>query len=442
MKHLALSVALLACVCSATFAKASSPVLISLSPSTAVAGGPGFTLTVNGQNFTQWSSVLWNGSVRNTTFVSSNELQAGIPASDIASPGTATISVRNLHSLLPPSNHLTFTITSNGPPPLTILTTTLPEGTVQTGYAATLVAQGGTPPYTWGLVSGALPPGLFLSGAGVIAGTPTAVGTSYFTVQVRDSGNPQKSDTQPLSITISDGLAPPPPAPGYHLAFHDEFDTLSLSPNGYGNYSWYNPGMYWESAAPYSNIYDNNSILNLDWDRGQSPSDTSIATAAKDGSYYRAWRYGYFEARMRWDTVVGAWPAFWMIPEQGINCNGCETGELDIFEGQGAYPTTFWGNIHDWSNGSNRSQGRGVNLGSVDLSQFHTYGALWTPGQVSWYFDNQYLFSEPTYPVFDQQNYYLILGSQEGVNWQYGNLNGVTASTIKVNVDWVRVWQP
>ena len=56
-------------------------------------GGPGFTLTVNGGGFVAQSVVLWNGSPVATTYVSSRKLTAQIPASKIASPETAVISV-------------------------------------------------------------------------------------------------------------------------------------------------------------------------------------------------------------------------------------------------------------------------------------------------------------------------------------------------------------
>src|SRR5258705_10902624 len=46
------------------------PTLTTLSPSSAVAGGPAFTLTVNGSNFVSGSVVRWNGANRTTTFVS------------------------------------------------------------------------------------------------------------------------------------------------------------------------------------------------------------------------------------------------------------------------------------------------------------------------------------------------------------------------------------
>jgi YVTN family beta-propeller protein len=71
------------------------PSITSLSPSSVTAGGAGFTLTVNGSGFTSSSIVQWNGASRTTTFVSSTQLTAVIPASDIANPGTVQITVFN-----------------------------------------------------------------------------------------------------------------------------------------------------------------------------------------------------------------------------------------------------------------------------------------------------------------------------------------------------------
>jgi hypothetical protein len=66
-----------------------------LAPSAAIPGGPGFTLTVNGTGFVSSSVVNWNGSARVTQFVSSVQLTATIPASDIATPSTASVTVTN-----------------------------------------------------------------------------------------------------------------------------------------------------------------------------------------------------------------------------------------------------------------------------------------------------------------------------------------------------------
>jgi len=79
-------------------------------------------------------------------------------------------------------------------------------------YSATLGATGGygAGTYTFSLVSGTLPLDMTMSAGGILSGTPTAVGTSTFTVQVTSTqtGSPLTA-TQSFSITV--GLAPAPP---------------------------------------------------------------------------------------------------------------------------------------------------------------------------------------------------------------------------------------
>jgi hypothetical protein len=71
--------------------------------------------------------------------------------------------------------------------PLTIATTAFTNGTANALYTTTLAATGGTTPYVWSLVGGALAPGLTLNASsGVISGTPTRAGYSSFTVRVVD----------------------------------------------------------------------------------------------------------------------------------------------------------------------------------------------------------------------------------------------------------------
>jgi hypothetical protein len=71
------------------------PAIVSLSPNSANAGGAAFTVTITGYNFISSSSVQWNGSARTTTYTSGTQLQVQITASDIASSGSATLSVTN-----------------------------------------------------------------------------------------------------------------------------------------------------------------------------------------------------------------------------------------------------------------------------------------------------------------------------------------------------------
>ncbi len=85
-----------------------TPVLSSISPSSANAGCPCFTLTVKGSKFATGDVIDWNGNPLTTTFVSGTALKAWVPASDIANPGTAHITVINPSGAS--SNSKTFTI--------------------------------------------------------------------------------------------------------------------------------------------------------------------------------------------------------------------------------------------------------------------------------------------------------------------------------------------
>lgn len=72
----------------------SSSVLSFVSPSSATVGSQGFTITANGSGFTTGALILWNGTQLVTTLVSSVQLTAPVPASDLASTGTVQVAVQ------------------------------------------------------------------------------------------------------------------------------------------------------------------------------------------------------------------------------------------------------------------------------------------------------------------------------------------------------------
>jgi uncharacterized repeat protein (TIGR01451 family) len=116
-----------------------APALTSLIPNSAYAGSPAFSLTLNGSNFVGSSTVLWNGSARTTTYLSSTQLQAAITAADIAAAGTATITVSTPAPGGGVSNGLTFTIQ---PPPAPVLTSLAPSSAFAGGAAFGLTVNG------------------------------------------------------------------------------------------------------------------------------------------------------------------------------------------------------------------------------------------------------------------------------------------------------------
>jgi len=115
---------------------------------------------------------------------------------------------------------------------------TLPAAYIGVPYDSSLVAIGGTYPYTWSLASGSLPPGLSLTVGGFIVGTATQLGTFNFTLQVTDSGSPPYVVPQPVSFKVTptpltDLGGPLSPAP-VNVLYHSQIPGSGGTPP----YSW------------------------------------------------------------------------------------------------------------------------------------------------------------------------------------------------------------
>lgn len=89
----------------------SLPTLTAILPTSTCAGGPGFSLALQGTGYTNGATGRANGSLRTTSFLNSTRVNIAMQASDIASPGTVSIDL--LGSL--PAGGLT------GSQPLTVL---------------------------------------------------------------------------------------------------------------------------------------------------------------------------------------------------------------------------------------------------------------------------------------------------------------------------------
>jgi hypothetical protein len=147
------------------------------------------------------------GKTPYTWSISSGTLPAGLSlnASTGVISGTPTTNgTKSLTFKVTDANGKTasksISITINAAPP-TITTTALADGYGNYSYSQTLAASGGKTPYSWSLASGSLPVGLTLAAStGVITGMPTTIGTSSFTVKVKDANN--ASSTKTLSISV------------------------------------------------------------------------------------------------------------------------------------------------------------------------------------------------------------------------------------------------
>lgn len=269
--------------------------------------------------------------------------------------------------------------------------------------------------------------------------------------------------TQVLSASAA---APQAPAPARaasftNLAFHDDFTSLATidrTATGKPGHLWFTDRPFgWGTTAPES-LSASNSVLTIN-QTTKSPN-YGIGTVSPTSKEGRGFTFGYFEARLSFDpsnsTRSEGWPSFWGLSKDHIagRPSRPRSAELDFFEayndpGQ-PFENIFAGTLHDWSlDGAEVDRGSYGNnvhrLDKVDFTQWHTYGCLWQPGKVTWYFDGKPIhtqtYSADAPPVpntgnhaagtfsnldSDPEGQALILGS--GVNYP-------------LKVDWVRVWQ-
>ena len=162
-------------------------------------------------------------------------------------------------------------------PPLTLLTQTLPNAVVGQQYPATkLSVSGGSPPLTFKVTAGNLPPGLQLdSGSGTISGPATQTGAYSFTVTVTDSANGSSSQGfQILAVMqlINTTACPLPTA--------TELQSYSAPLTATGGTGQYVFSISGSTLLPSGLVLNQNTITGTP----EGPSSTSLSIQVSSGS--------------------------------------------------------------------------------------------------------------------------------------------------------------
>jgi hypothetical protein len=187
------------------------PSLNTIAPDSATAGSAALTINLSGSNFLSSSAIQWNGTPLTSTYVSNTSLTAQIPATDLASPGMASVTVQNPSPGGGTTSALNFTI--NVPPnPVPTLTELAPVSASAGGVAFTLKVTGtqflSSSVVLW---NGSLLPTTYVSStsltAAVTAGQIASAGTINISVQNPAPGGGVSSA---VNFTVT---APPNPVP-------------------------------------------------------------------------------------------------------------------------------------------------------------------------------------------------------------------------------------
>jgi beta-glucanase (GH16 family) len=234
------------------------------------------------------------------------------------------------------------------------------------------------------------------------------------------------------------GQPGPPGDPStWHSIFDDEFNGTSLNTADWST-GWYGNGITGPiSTTDELECYDPSHVvegsgeidLNLTATPETCPTGSGPINEQYDSGMITTngkfdYTYGYMEARvwMPGTSAVTDWPAVWA---QGQAGNWPVNGELDVVEGLGG--SACW-HFHDPSGGPG-----GCASGNF-AAGWHTFGADWEPGSVTWYYDGIDVGSV-TSGVTSSPMYVLM---NLAVDHTYG---GAIQAPATMRIDYLRIWQ-
>lgn len=246
------------------------------------------------------------------------------------------------------------------------------------------------------------------------------------------------------------------------LVWSDEFDGDELDTNKwrfqlgtgaeYGLVDWGNNERQYYRAE---NTRVENGLLMIEarMENFGGKAFTSSRLFTKDTF---AKKYGKIEARIKLPAGAGFWPAFWMMPKDDVYGGWAASGEIDIMEANGKFPTRIEGTIHyggSWPLHTHSGATYHFPPGQ-DITDFHVYSIEWEPGEIRWYVDG-ILYSvknewytigqgrEEPYPFpapFDQE-FYLLLNLAIGGHYVGNEVPPPEAFPAAMEVDYVRVYE-
>lgn len=239
------------------------------------------------------------------------------------------------------------------------------------------------------------------------------------------------------------------------LVWHDEFDNATLDTTKW-RYATHNSGGSEQQAYTIGrteNVRLENSNLILEARKDGYINNWTWSSGRIDTSGLAGFKYGRLEAKLKYDVVSGAFPAFWTIGTcahypTGENIHGvqkskgtqwAQNGEIDMFEGRGTNSEIAQGG---WYNQDDGKGNLSIIFGrkNIDASQYHVYAVEWTESTMISYIDGVETGRTDISNIESwHRPMYIIL------NMAVGSTGGYPAddcTSIKMEVDWVRVYAP
>ena len=273
---------------------------------------------------------------------------------------------------------------------------------------------------------------------------PRVIGDIVITVTTEyiSSGG---EDTSKLEGILQDRL----------LVWHDEFDDATLDTSKW-RYATHNSGGSEQQAYTVGrteNVRLENSNLILEARKDGYVDGWTWSSGRIDTSGLCGFKYGRLEAKLKYDVVSGAFPACWVIGTcayypTGTDVHGvhkskgtqwAQNGEIDMFEGRGTNSEIAQGG---WYNQDDGKGNQTIIFGrkNIDASQYHVYAVEWTETTMISYIDGVETGRTDISNIESwHRPMYIILNTAVGST---GGYPADDCTSIKMEVDWVRVYAP
>jgi len=242
---------------------------------------------------------------------------------------------------------------------------------------------------------------------------------------------------------------PAPPRSGYRLVWREEFDGAALDSSRWTVY-----------AGPRRDARNTADALSL------ADGLLTITTYTEDGTPWTGfldtagkgqWTYGWFEARVRFESSPGEWGAFWMTaPGMGVPVGDPASGgaEIDVVEHRATdtagadISNGYVANVHWDGYGPDHKHAGGAGAppaGAAPLQGgWHTYALEWTPAHYAFFLDGVRQW-ETWSGVSHRPEFIRLTCEVQDGSWAgripAGGYGARGASGTRMAVDYVRVWQ-
>ncbi len=257
----------------------------------------------------------------------------------------------------------------------------------------------------------------------------------------------------PPAQPLPDWVGKRPPIEGdWKMTFEETFDEGKIDESKWNIYT----SNFWDKRSHFSKqnvlVADGKATLRFEKRTGNHNDDpagkvTDYATGFLDT--YGKWtqKYGYFEARMKLPSAPGMWPAFWLMPDRGVEAGPqwkrADTGnrgmEFDIME----YLSRWGPNRHTiafhWDGYGDKHKATGTPVYvAPDKDGYITSGLLWLPGLAVVYCNGQEFARWENPRICEIQSYIIFTAVSGG--WDNDPIDDAQLPADFV-IDYVRAWQ-